>query len=278
MNNKRAVALAAVIALGVIITWVCLTRLAAQSRPSIMITSPSDGTVVISGQTVLVSIQPGPETSLKMVSAYIPPLSEVPPTLQTPPFQIPVMVPTDRLGNIILKAVAVTQDGVSLQSTIHLVIQSSAAVSAIQVLPQSVVLSMRGDTRRLYVTAMLDDGNKVNVTAASGIVYSSRNLQVATISSDGKITGTAPGVTSINISYRNAAAVVPVSVGIFELKGDLNGDGDVDQDDLDILLKALNTAATGPGDPRDLNGDGRIDALDARILTTLCSRPRCSVQ
>lgn len=60
--------------------------------------------------------------------------------------------------------------------------------------------------------------------------------------------------------------------------GDLNGDGVVDQTDLDILLAAKNTPATGPGDPRDLNGDGKIDALDARKLVTLCTRPGCTTK
>lgn len=60
------------------------------------------------------------------------------------------------------------------------------------------------------------------------------------------------------------------------LVGDLNNDGVVDLDDLNILLAARGTAATGPNDPRDLDGDGRITALDARKLMLLCTRPKCA--
>ncbi len=60
--------------------------------------------------------------------------------------------------------------------------------------------------------------------------------------------------------------------------GDLDNDGDVDLDDLNTLLAARNTAATGPNDPRDLDHDGRITVLDARKLVLLCTRPKCATK
>lgn len=65
--------------------------------------------------------------------------------------------------------------------------------------------------------------------------------------------------------------------GNFSL-GDIDLDGDVDSDDLSLLLAALNTLANGANDLRDLNGDGKINVLDARTLVTLCTRPRCATR
>ena len=60
--------------------------------------------------------------------------------------------------------------------------------------------------------------------------------------------------------------------------GDLDGDEDVDRDDLGIILAARNMPASGPDDSRDLDGDGVITALDARQLTLLCTRSRCATE
>lgn len=60
------------------------------------------------------------------------------------------------------------------------------------------------------------------------------------------------------------------------MPGDLDGDGDVDRDDINLILAARNQPASGADDPRDLDGDGMITALDARIAVTLCTRPRCA--
>ena len=82
---------------------------------------------------------------------------------------------------------------------------------------------------------------------------------------------------SVDVQYGTHLVKVAVSVPT-STRGDLNGDGRVDQSDLNILMAALNTAATGPNDARDLNHDGVINALDARILVTLCTKPGCATQ
>ncbi|GAB2881397.1 hypothetical protein GCM10027277_58090 [Pseudoduganella ginsengisoli] len=58
--------------------------------------------------------------------------------------------------------------------------------------------------------------------------------------------------------------------------GDLDGDGRIDRNDLDIILSGLDTDATAGGDPRDLDLDGRITVLDARRLVLLCSKTQCA--
>jgi len=56
--------------------------------------------------------------------------------------------------------------------------------------------------------------------------------------------------------------------------GDLDGDSDVNINDLNQLLAALGQQVTA-GDPRDLDGDGVITVLDGRQLANLCTLPLC---
>ena len=57
---------------------------------------------------------------------------------------------------------------------------------------------------------------------------------------------------------------------------DIDTDGDIDRNDIALILAARNTPATGPGDPRDADGDGVISVLDARTCVLKCTNPRCA--
>lgn len=57
---------------------------------------------------------------------------------------------------------------------------------------------------------------------------------------------------------------------------DLDGDLNVDTDDLNIIRAARNTPAT-QSDPRDIDENGVINMLDYRQCTVLCTQTRCAV-
>ena len=70
---------------------------------------------------------------------------------------------------------------------------------------------------------------------------------------------------------------IPLGIVPPPLRGDIDGDSDVDSIDVAAVTAARNTSVAA-GDPRDLDSNGLIDALDARILVTLCTRPRCATK
>ncbi len=57
---------------------------------------------------------------------------------------------------------------------------------------------------------------------------------------------------------------------------DIDGDRDVDRNDIGMITAARNTPAA-PGDPRDNDGNGVINVNDARQCTLLCTLPRCAI-
>lgn len=59
---------------------------------------------------------------------------------------------------------------------------------------------------------------------------------------------------------------------------DVNGDGQIDTNDISLITSVLNTPASGPNDPRDADHNGVINALDARKCVTLCTHAACAVQ
>ena len=116
-----------------------------------------------------------------------------------------------------------------------------------------------------------------NVGAAPGAVAS---VTVADQDRDGRADGedNCPTVANPDQADANGNGIGDACEAPAPIRGDLDRDGDVDQNDLNLLLAARNQPATGPNDPRDLDGDGKITVLDARKLTLLCTRPRCATQ
>lgn len=59
--------------------------------------------------------------------------------------------------------------------------------------------------------------------------------------------------------------------------GDIDRDGDVDTNDVNVVL-GFRSKPAGTCPTCDLDGDGTITVLDARKVVLLCSRPRCAIQ
>jgi hypothetical protein len=87
-------------------------------------------------------------------------------------------------------------------------------------------------------------------------------------------TGWAEGCEGLlNKSVKFAIAPPPPPA----VPGDLDGDRDVDQTDINIVLKFRNQPASAcPA--CDIDGDGMITVLDSRKMVLMCTRPRCATQ
>jgi len=64
------------------------------------------------------------------------------------------------------------------------------------------------------------------------------------------------------------------------LFGDIDLDGDVDRDDVNLVLAECGVAVSDSscGTACDLDGDGVITSLDARKVVLMCTRDRCAVE
>jgi len=60
--------------------------------------------------------------------------------------------------------------------------------------------------------------------------------------------------------------------------GDVQGDGDVDLDDVAAIAQSLGQQPGGARDRRDVDGNGVIDAADGHIASANCTRPDCAVE
>ena len=68
-----------------------------------------------------------------------------------------------------------------------------------------------------------------------------------------------------------------LEAGVAAVRGDFDGDDDVDRDDIFGLLTAIRTEQNVDLS-FDLNEDGAVDFFDIRIMPTLCTRAGCAVE
>lgn len=64
----------------------------------------------------------------------------------------------------------------------------------------------------------------------------------------------------------------------FAMTCDVDADGDIDRNDLNLIQSATlkRLTPTGPDDPRDADGNGLINSTDGRICALRCTRPSCA--
>jgi hypothetical protein len=243
------------------------------TEPTLEITSPTTGTVVRMGETIIVTVKATPEDAFREIVL----IGERPLPLFIPAgsdkFHFSLTIPNDIVSRkYSLTATALADHVVS--QPISISVEPGAPVAELTVEPSQLEFNFVGDEVSLQVYSTTADGDRIYVTESTAIVYASRDQKVATVSDDGLVIATGPGNTEILVNKTVVAVSVPRSI-----PGDLDADGEVDIDDLHILQ----STAMGPGlttspNAQDLNNDGTLDALDEEILKSLFTHPMTATE
>lgn len=265
------------VALGV----VTAPRWRSQSSSEILqIVSPVDGTVVTPGQDLQVVVSARRGSSFDAVAIIGEELGITEPGPGSP-YTFTIRIPTHLAsGPRQITAVGARAAGEAVfSSPVTVDIERNGSLSALDVNIGYLSFAFAGEQFPLRVTGTFGDGSTVNLTASTRTSYSVDDPAVATVDRGGMVTAVGSGFTGttrIHVHYGNMSAGLKVVVPR-TMAGDLNGDGNVSQDDVNEILTFLDWPATGPFDARDLNHDGTIDIQDARACAALCTNPPCAV-
>lgn len=241
---------------------------------TLLITAPSNNAVTEPGKKVVVQV-----SSDKMGPVVI--VSTVPGVemqdKDDPPYVFTISIPqSTKPGRYTITAFANSGTANPIVSRPIDIVVNSPGLRCVEVKPREAVLPYVGARVAFQAIAETPDGMKLVLMGENPqLAVTSQNPSVVRVDDGGVLTAIDVGKTTVDVTCGTASKKIAVTV-IAGTAGDLNGDGSVDQEDVNLLLGFLNTQALVANDARDLNHDGRIDALDARLLTTLCTRPRCA--
>jgi hypothetical protein len=249
----------------------------AMAASPLTITSPTSGVVVVPGQSLAITVAVSSGSYPRGIAVLAQdPLGAAGPlagSVLTFYLTLPAVTPP---GTYSVVAAAPNSTGILVQSPpMNVDVERADTASSLSLQPTAANLPYIGASLPLTVMGAFPGSLLVDLTRSSKLMVISENASVATVQI-GFITATGPGKTNIDVIYGLNTVKLPVTVPA-SIRGDLNGDGRVDQSDLNVILAAVGTPATGPYDARDLNGDGKIDVQDARILVSLCAEPHCGI-
>jgi hypothetical protein len=158
----------------------------AQSLPELQITAPSDGTVVVPGQILMISVQSPAAVSFPNGVAIIGsnPLGGAGPVAALP-YTFSLTIPANtNPGAYGLTAFGVDSTGVLAESSVTLQIEPANAPVLISVQPAQAVLAAIGSSVSVHVKATFADSSTADVTESANLSFLSAAPTVATVDAE----------------------------------------------------------------------------------------------
>jgi len=204
-----------------VISIVLLSRpiFAQQTQPSIQITSPSDGTIVTPGQTIIVKVTTVPGSNFSNGVGLV---TEQPiqgnQTTITRPYQFSVTIP----NNISAGKYAITAIGFSRSSQgvfsapISVDVENTGNPTQLQAETPQLMFESIGEQLPIQILGGFPNGSTLPLNESSKISFVSANTAIATVNSTGMVTAVGLGDTTVTATYGNAnppiQATIPVNV------------------------------------------------------------------
>jgi hypothetical protein len=181
----------------------------------IQITSPTDGILVHSGQTLTVTVDADSAAFRYLLVGtclHMPP----PPPLSRPPYVFNIQIPPDASSGMCAVGATGTPKSAGADVWHQVTIDVERADTPQRLIPalSALIFPYAGEKVSLDVIAAFADGSRVLATHSTYIAFSSDTPGVATVDEQGAVTAVAPGEAKIGIAYRNVLIHVPVYVPV----------------------------------------------------------------
>lgn len=178
---------------------------------SVVITTPSPGTIVVPGQVVTVEVVPGAGSVVDRVLLVG---SDSAQTDESAPFTFSLTIPVDAMGTTSIVAVGANSEGNYAQSAeVSLTCEVTAPLLSISVEPEFPLLLWSRDRLQLTVLGRYADGVTRDITSSQlGTQYLSADSGIASVTSEGLVLGSNLGIVSVSV--QNGAITKSVVVEI----------------------------------------------------------------
>lgn len=203
---------------GIFVASLALATLAIpQSLPLLQISSPSNGTVVNSGQTLSVTVTSPAGLTFQTVSIIGPHPIGFSGAATSAPAQFSIAIPLDSdAGPCTFTSLGLTQSGQGVYSApVQIDIERSDLPASLSTRDSSdVEFESLGAQVHSTILANFADGTTVDVTNSTLVSYTSSNTAVATVDASGTITAQSSGSAIVTVTYTLGSASLPLPIPV----------------------------------------------------------------